>query len=77
MASTFGMISCFSRLRSSSVFDTGTSRNGDQMSSSVSPLLQPLVVVGDLRSGSHQECWFDELMGGPRRPTRSAARRLR
>ena len=56
MASTFGMISCFGRLRSSSVFDTGTSRNGGQMSTGVSPLLQPLEVVGDLRSGSHQEC---------------------
>jgi hypothetical protein len=45
MASTLGMISCFSRLRSSSVFDTGTSRNGGQMGSSVSPLLQPLEVL--------------------------------
>jgi hypothetical protein len=49
------MISCFGRLRSSSVFDTGTSRNGP-MSTAVSPLLQPLEVVGDLRSGSHQKC---------------------
>jgi hypothetical protein len=37
MASTFGMISSFSRLRSSSVFETGTSANGGQMSNSVSP----------------------------------------
>ncbi len=37
MASTFGMISSFSRLRSSSVFDTGTSANGGQMSSRFSP----------------------------------------
>ena len=37
MASTFGMISSFSRLRSSSVFETGTSWNGGQMSSIVSP----------------------------------------
>lgn len=36
-ASTFGMISSFSRLRSSSVFETGTSANGGQMSSIVSP----------------------------------------
>jgi hypothetical protein len=31
VASTFGMISSFSRLRSSSVFETGTSWNGGQM----------------------------------------------
>jgi tetratricopeptide (TPR) repeat protein/transcriptional regulator with XRE-family HTH domain len=37
VASTFGMISSFSRLRSSSVFETGTSANGGQMSSIVSP----------------------------------------
>ena len=36
-ASTFGMISSFSRLRSSSVFDTGTSANGGQRSGIVSP----------------------------------------
>ena len=36
-ASTFGMISSFSRLRSSSVFDTGTSANGGQSSGMVSP----------------------------------------
>jgi len=36
-ASTCGMISSFSRLRSSSVFETGTSANGGQMSSIVSP----------------------------------------
>ena len=37
VASTFGMISSFSRLRSLSVFETGTSWNGGQMSSIVSP----------------------------------------
>jgi hypothetical protein len=37
VASTCGMISSFSRLRSSSVFETGTSWNGGQMSSIVSP----------------------------------------
>ena len=36
-ASTFGMISSFSRLRSSSVLETGTSANGGQMSSRFSP----------------------------------------
>jgi hypothetical protein len=35
--STFGMIASFSRLRSSSVFETGTSANGGQMSSRFSP----------------------------------------
>jgi hypothetical protein len=37
MASTRGMISSFSRLRSSRVFDTGTSANGGQRSGIVSP----------------------------------------
>jgi pimeloyl-ACP methyl ester carboxylesterase len=37
IASTFGMISSFSRLRSSSVFATGTSWNGGQRSGIVSP----------------------------------------
>src|SRR4030095_10741507 len=37
MASTWGMISSFSRLRSSSVFATGTSWNGGQRSGIVSP----------------------------------------
>ncbi len=37
MASTLGMISSFSRLRSSSVFATGTSANGGQRSGIVSP----------------------------------------
>ena len=37
MASTLGMISSLSRLRSSSVFATGTSWNGGQRSGIVSP----------------------------------------
>ncbi len=77
MASTFGMISCFSRLRSSSVFDTGTSRNGGPDEQQRQSFLQPLEVVRDLRSGFPAGVLFDELMGGPRRPTRSAVRRLR
>jgi hypothetical protein len=36
-ASTFGMISCFSRFMSSSVFETGTSWKGGQRSGIVSP----------------------------------------
>jgi len=37
LASTLGMISCFSRFMSSSVFETGTSWKGGQRSGIVSP----------------------------------------
>ena len=54
VASTFGMISSFSRLGSLSVFETGTSWNGGQMSSFVSPASFNRLRLsgGDLRSGS-------------------------